>query len=87
MVISLLPILLLSITKQKAHTQIPAPNPKLPFMGAKEGRFIKSFDKALPGKHTITIYNGRTKKHSQILCQLRTGICRFKLIPRKNTSC
>ncbi len=46
-------------------------------MKAKEGRFIKSFDKALPGKHTTGLYNGRTKKHSQILSQLRTGICRL----------
>lgn len=44
---------------------------------AKVGRFIKSFDKALLGKHTNIIYNGRTKKQSQILCQLRTGICRL----------
>lgn len=26
---------------------------------------------------TDIIYNGRTKKQSQILCQLRTGICRL----------
>lgn len=46
-------------------------------MKAKEGSFIKSFDKAFPGKYTTSLYNGRTKKHSQILCQLRTGICRL----------
>ena len=46
-------------------------------MKATVGRFIKSFDKALPGKHTTIIYSGRTKKYSQILCQLRTGICRL----------
>lgn len=28
--------------------------------------------------HTNVIYNGRTKKQSQTLCQLRTGICRLK---------
>ena len=47
-------------------------------MKSKVGRFIKSYDKALPGKHTNTIYNGRSKKQSQILCQLRTGISRLK---------
>lgn len=71
------PILLFSVAKQNAHAHIPAPDPKLLFIKAKVGRFIKSFDKALPGKHTITLYNGRKKKHSQILCQLRTGICRL----------
>ena len=46
-------------------------------MRAKVGRFIKLFDKALTRKHIITIYNGRTKKHLQILCQLRIGIYRL----------
>ena len=71
------PILLLSITKQNAYTKIAAPDTRGIFTKAKVGRFIKSFDKALPGKHTDTIYNGRTKKQSQILCQLRTGISRL----------
>lgn len=69
--------LLYSLARQNARKRIPAPNSRLLFMKAKEGRFIKSFDKALPGKHTTALYNGRTKKHSQILCQLRTGICRL----------
>ena len=56
---------------------MPGPDPKTLFGRAKVGRFIKYFDKALPGKHTNVIYNGRTKKQSQILCQLRTGICRL----------
>ena len=70
-------IVLLSVIKQRAHLQIPAPDSKALFMKATVGRFIKSFDKALPGKHTTAIYSGRTKKYSQILCQLRTGICRL----------
>lgn len=53
------------------------PIPESDFIKAKEGRFIKSYDKALPGKHTNILYNGRTKKQSQILCQLRTGISRL----------
>ena len=71
------PILLLSIAKQNAHTKIMAPDIKATFTKAKVGRVIKSFDKALPGRHTDIIYNGRTKKQSQILCQLLTGICRL----------
>lgn len=70
-------VLLYFIAEQNARTQIPTPDPKPPFINTKVGRFVKSFDKALPGKHTVTIYNGRTKKQSQILCQLHTGICRL----------
>lgn len=78
-------VLLHSIVKQRAHTQVLAPDPKAFYMKAKVGRFTKSFDKALPGRHTKTIYNGRTKKHSQILCQLRTGNMQAKLIPGKDS--
>lgn len=73
------PILLLSITKQNAYTKIGAPDTRAIFTKAKVGRFIKSFDKALSGKHIDAIYNGRTKKQSQILCQLYTGISRLNL--------
>ena len=71
------PIRLLLIAKQNAYNKVTAPDLKDVFTKAKVGRFIKSFDKALPGRHTDVIYNGRTKKQSQILCQLRTGICRL----------
>ena len=37
-------------------------DPKTLFGHAKVGTFIDSFNKALPGKHTSVIYNGRTKK-------------------------
>lgn len=70
-------VLLYSIAKQTAHLRAPAPDLKTLFLKTRVGRFIKSFDKALPGKHSNTIYNGRPKKQSQILCQLRTGICRL----------
>ena len=70
-------VLLYSIAKQSARVQALAPNQKALFLKTKVGRFIKSSDKALPGNHNNTIYNGRTKKHSQILCQLRTGIRRL----------
>ncbi len=71
------PILLLSTIKEIAGTKITAPDSRATFTNAKVGRFIKSFDKALPGKHTKTIYNGRSKKQAQILCQMRTGISRL----------
>lgn len=73
------PIMLYSILKQRAIMLVPGPDPKTLFCKAKVGRFIKSIDKALPGKHTRIIYNGRNKKQSQTLCQLRTGICRLNL--------
>ena len=71
------PILLLSTIKENAGRKIAAPDSRATFTNAKVGRFNKSFDKALPGKHTKTMYNGRSKKQLQILCQLRTGISRL----------
>ena len=49
------PILLYSILEQKANTLIPEPDPKTLFGQARVERFIKSFDKVLPGKHTNII--------------------------------
>lgn len=43
------PILLYSILKQRANTLVPGPDPKALFGRAKVGKFIQSFDKALPG--------------------------------------
>ncbi len=56
------PILLLSTIKENAGRKITAPDSRATFTNAKVGRFIKSFDKALPRKHTKTIYNRRSKK-------------------------
>ncbi len=70
-------IMLYSVLKQRGNTLLPGPNLKMLFSKAKVGRFIKSFDKALPGKHTKIIYHGRNRKQSKILCQLRTGIWRL----------
>lgn len=41
------------------------------------GRFIKSFDKALRGPHTLALYKGKTKSQANTLCQLWTGISRL----------
>lgn len=47
------------------------PNPKT-------GKFTKIIDKAPPPhKHTRLLYQGKSKYHASILCQLRTGICRL----------
>ncbi len=73
------PILLLSTIKEIASTKITAPDLRATFTNAKVRRFIKFFDKALPRKYTKTIYNGRSKKQTQILCQLRTEISRLNL--------
>ena len=56
------PILLFSIVKYRAGILVPGPVSKTLFGQAKVGRFIKSFDKAILGKYTNVIYNGRTKK-------------------------
>lgn len=47
------------------------------FYTTKIGRYIKSFDKALPGPHTRLLYNGRVKVHGNVLCQLRSSINRL----------
>ena len=41
------------------------------------GRFTKTLDKALPGRHARPLYNGKGKIHTNILCQLRSGINRL----------
>lgn len=41
------------------------------------GRYSKRIDRALPGKHTQTIYNSLNRKEAKILAQLRTGKSRL----------
>ena len=36
------------------------------------GRFIKSFDKALPGPHILALYKGKTKIQANCLFNIRT---------------
>jgi ribonuclease HI len=43
----------------------------------KVGKLSKKVDKALPGKHTRTLYNQLTHKEASVLAQLRTGIARL----------
>lgn len=33
--------------------------------------------KGIPSSHTRALYNGKSKMHAGLLCQLRTGICRL----------
>ena len=58
------PIMLYSILKQRANMMVPGPDPKALFSKAKVGKFIKSFDKALPGK-THKDYLQRTKQEKE----------------------
>ena len=44
---------------------------------SKTGQFVKSIDKKIPNSHTSLLYNGKSKSHARLLCQLRTGICRL----------
>lgn len=50
---------------------------------SKSGRFVKSIDKGMPSRHTRILYNGRSKLHAGLLCQLRTGISRLNSYLRK----
>ncbi|KJZ68980.1 hypothetical protein HIM_11621 [Hirsutella minnesotensis 3608] len=41
------------------------------------GKHSKRIDRALPGRHTRTLYDGLTRKEADILVQLRTGMSRL----------
>ena len=51
--------------------------PALPWVKPSTGKFTHRIDKALPGKHTKTLYTGRSNVEAGILCQLRSGMCRL----------
>lgn len=40
-------------------------------------KFTYSFNKALPGKHTLDLYNDKSYIEIAILCQLRSCICKL----------
>lgn len=62
------------IEEQRTRIQVQVTDPKLFFTNAKVEKFIKLFDKALPGSHKVTICNDQTDKLLQILRQLPIGI-------------
>jgi hypothetical protein len=45
------------------------------------GSYSKQLDKALPGKHTRTLYDALKRRESDILVQLRTGMARVNSLP------
>ncbi len=45
------------------HKKIASPDLKAAFIKTKVGNFIKSYDKALPGKHKYIFYNRQTKNN------------------------
>lgn len=47
------------------------------FYEAKGSRFTKTFDKTLLSPNTCLLYIGKEKMHTNILCQLRSGISRL----------
>lgn len=49
--------------------------PPSPWIKPQLGRFTHSLDKALPGKHTLVLYNGKPHIEAATLCQLRSGMC------------
>lgn len=46
------------------------------FRATKSGQFTKRIDRALPGKHTLLLYNGLRRSEAAILSQIRTGRAR-----------
>jgi hypothetical protein len=45
----------------------------------KVGRYSKTIDTALPGKHTQLLYNRLTRKEASVLAQLRTGMAKLNV--------
>jgi ribonuclease HI len=43
----------------------------------KTGKYSKTIDKALPGKHTRQLYDKLSRKEASVLAQLRTGMARL----------
>ena len=56
----------LAITKQSQTTPL-----------GRIGRYSKTIDMALPGKHTRTLYDLLTRKEADVLVQLRTGLAKL----------
>lgn len=52
-------------------------SPPLPWVKPQTGKFTYSFDKALPGKHTLDLYNGKSHVEAATLCQLRSCMCKL----------
>lgn len=52
-------------------------SPPSPWVKPQTGKFTYSFDKALPGKHTLDLYNGKLHVEAAALCQLRSGMCKL----------
>ena len=66
---SVMKSVLTAATKARIAANIPTSN--------NIGRAIKAVDAAFPGKHTKTLYRGRSKAEAGLLVQLRTGACRL----------
>lgn len=45
---------------------------------AKGGKYTRDLDRALPGRHTRTLYDQLTRPKATILSQMRTGKCKLK---------
>ena len=67
--------LLQSVALDEGRRLYLAPPP--PWVKPPTGKFTHRIDKALPGKHTETLYKGRSKVEAGVLCQLRSGMCRL----------
>jgi hypothetical protein len=62
---------------RRAATRLKLTPSKTPFTDHKSGLFTKKLDKALPGQHTKTLYNGLSGYEAGLLSQLRTGRTRL----------
>lgn len=64
-----------SVALEQGRTRFLTP-PK-PWINPQNDKFTHSFDKALPGKHTLALYKGKTHIEAATLCQLRSGTCKL----------
>lgn len=52
-------------------------SPSSPSIKPQVSKFTHSFDKTLPGKHTLELFNGKSHVEAATLCQLRSGMCKL----------
>jgi hypothetical protein len=60
---------IINVAKAKKHI-----HKILPYM---VGTHLKKIDTALPGRHTLTLYNALGRREANVLAQLRTGMARL----------
>ena len=60
-----------------AHQKVREISPLVQVIETSVGKYTRTINKALSGKHTKALYNGRLYNDVSILCQLRIGMYRL----------